>query len=163
MDIVPIDSEGRLFGPATIKRRLAPALNTEQIAVNYYELAPGDSFAFGYHKHESQEEIFYIQQGTVTFHTEDGEITVEAGSCVRFPPGEFQQGINEGEERVIALVLGIPQETKDTEILRDCPSCEEQTQQTIEFTDDKDALVTICLTCNSKTGRFEHGEVPVNE
>lgn len=163
MDIVRIASEKRLFGPATIKRRLAPALNTEQIAVNYYELDPGDSFAFGYHKHENQEEIFYIQQGTVTFHTEIGETTVKAGSCVRFPPGEFQQGINKGEERVIALALGIPQETKNTEILRECPTCEDQTQQTIEFTDDKDALVTICLTCNSKTGRFEHGEVQLTD
>ncbi len=163
MDIATIASEKRLFGPATIKRRLAPTLNTEQITLNYYELAPGDSFAFGYHKHDNQEEIFYIQQGTVTFQTEDGEITVEEGSCVRFPPGEFQRGINEGKERVIALALGIPQETTNTEILRDCSSCGKQTHQTIEFADDKDALVTVCLVCDSKTGQFEYGEVPLKE
>lgn len=163
MDIVTIASEKRLFGPATVKRRLAPALNAEQIALNYYELAPGDSFAFGYHKHENQEEIFYIQQGTVTFQTDTGDVTVEAGDCVRFSPGEFQQGTNEGEEHVIALAIGAPQETTDTEILRDCPTCGEETHQTIEFSDENNALLTICLTCDSKTGRFEYGEVPLTD
>lgn len=162
MDIATIATEKRLFGPATIKRRLAPSLKTDRVALNYYELEPDDSFAFGYHKHESQEEIFYIQQGSVTFYTEEGTRDVSAGQCVRFAPGEFQRGINEGDERVVALAMGVPQEATTTEILRDCPSCGAKTHQTIEFSDNKDALYTICLNCNEKTGRFEYGEVPLN-
>jgi len=78
------------------------------MALNYYELAPGDSFAYGYHRHERQEELFLVQQGAATFETEAGDVVVEAGEVVRFVPGEFQRGVNEGEERVVAFALGAP-------------------------------------------------------
>lgn len=35
----------------------------------------------------------------VTFETEDGEIVGTAGEVIRFAPGEYQQGINTGDER----------------------------------------------------------------
>lgn len=53
-------------------RHLTGPLGVTDLAINYYELKPGDSFAFASHDHETQEEVFYIQSGTATFETEDG-------------------------------------------------------------------------------------------
>jgi len=110
------------MGPAGVERSLTKALGAEDVAINYYELDPGESFAFGYHRHEGQEEVFCVLEGEATFETgeprsgsgstsgetasEDDETTVGAGEAVRFGPGEWQQGWNRGNERVKALAPG---------------------------------------------------------
>lgn len=159
MDRVSIDDVDSYMGPAAVRRPLTDALSASDLAINYYELAPGDSFAFGRHRHTEQEEVFYVQQGTVTFETGDPDddpetVTVASGEAVRFGPGEWQRGINEGEDRVVALALGAPQETGETTITRDCADCGERTEATIEMTDDRDALVTRCVDCGAETGQF---------
>ncbi|MFB6298884.1 MAG: cupin domain-containing protein [Halobacteriales archaeon] len=159
MEKTRIDEQDRSLGPAADKRRLTDAIGATDLSINYYELAPGDSFAFGYHAHSNQEEVFYIQEGTVTFRTDDGEVSVSAGEVVRFAPGEHQRGVNRGDERVIAIALGAPQESGELDLRRVCESCGEETQQRIEMTDDRDALVTLCDVCDAVTGRFVHGEV----
>lgn len=58
---------------------LGDPLGTTDIAINYFELAPGDRFGFDLHRHLDQEEVFYIQQGTATFETEEGDVEVAAG------------------------------------------------------------------------------------
>jgi uncharacterized cupin superfamily protein len=160
MEHVSIDDVDSYMGPADIKRPLTDALGASDLAINYYELDSGESFAFGRHCHTEQEEVFYVQQGTVTFETGDPDddpetVAVAAGEAVRFAPGEFQRGVNEGEERVVALALGAPQETGETTITRVCPDCGERTEATIEMTDDRDALVTRCVECGTVTGRFD--------
>jgi uncharacterized cupin superfamily protein len=142
------------MGPASVKRSLTKALGAEDVSMNYYELEPGESFAFGYHRHEGQEEVFYVIEGEATFETEDGETAVAAGEAVRFAPGEWQQGWNRGDGPVKALALGAPQESGETEIRRACPECGERTGQEIRRAEDADALVTICVDCGAETGRF---------
>ena len=154
MEHVSIDDLDRRMGPAADKRALSGALGTDDLALNYYELAPGDTFGFGYHRHPDQEEVFYVIEGTATFETEDGDVAVEAGEAVRFAPGEWQLGRNAGEERVVALAMGAPADARRTEMLRECPDCGGRTENTIEMTDDRDALVTRCLECDAETGRF---------
>lgn len=161
-DIEELDS---WMGPASVKRSLTKGLGAEDVAINYYELEPGESFAFGYHRHEGQEEVFYVMEGEATFETgeprsgsdsasEDDEMTVSAGEAVRFGPGEWQQGWNRGETRVRALALGAPQESGETAILRECSGCGERTEQEVQRADDADALVTVCVDCGGETGRF---------
>jgi len=142
-------------GPAAVKRPLTDALGASDVALNYYELTPGESFAYGYHRHESQEEIFIVQQGRVTFETETGDVSVEAGAVIRFAPGEFQRGVNEGDERVVAFAVGAPQARGDTEIRRECDACSERTSHTVERTDDKQGTRARCLNCDAVTGAFE--------
>lgn len=155
MDKIHIDDiDGRLDS-ATVKRPLTDAVNAANVALNYYELAPGDSFAYGYHMHDNQEELFIIQEGRVTFETEGGEVVVDAGEVIRFDPGEYQQGINRGDERVVALAIGAPQETGNSEILRECVACGERTPQTVERVDDGQINVTRCQNCGAETGRFD--------
>lgn len=154
MERARIDDIDSWMGPAAVKRPLGEVIGTTDVAINYYELEPGESFSFGYHRHADQEEVFYVQSGTVTFETEDGDVVVEGGEAIRFGPDEWQRGINTGDERVAALALGAPAESGETEIRRECPECDERTSQRIEMTDDRDALVTICEGCESETGRF---------
>ncbi|ODR81520.1 cupin [Haladaptatus sp. W1] len=155
MEKVTIDDVDGQMSAADVRRPVSKALGTEDMAINYYELAPGDSFAFGYHAHGDQEEVFYVQSGTVTFETDDEDAVVSAGELIRFAPDEFQRGVNEGEERVVALALGAPRDTEDIEMYRHCEECGERTQNKIEMADSRDELVTSCLDCGAETGRFD--------
>ncbi len=155
MDKIRIDDVDQRLDSATVQRPLTDAVNATNVALNYYELAPGDSFAYGYHMHEKQEEVFVIQEGSVTFETEAGDVRVDAGELIRFAPGEYQQGINTGDERVVALAVGAPREAGQSEILRRCTSCDERTPNTVERVDEGAAKITRCLECGSETARFE--------
>lgn len=154
MDKVSIEDVDSWMGPAKEKKSLTNALGTEDVSVNYYELDPGDSFAFGYHKHEDQEEIFILLDGEVVFETEDGVVEVVGGEAVRFPPGEYQRGVNKGDGRVVAIAIGAPREMGETEILRECNECNARTPQSVDKGEDGDVLVTVCENCGSVTGRF---------
>ncbi|MFB6195384.1 MAG: cupin domain-containing protein [Haloplanus sp.] len=154
MERVSIDDPDRRMGPAADKRALSGALGTTDLALNYYELAPGDAFGFGYHRHPDQEEVFYVVEGTATFETEDGDVAVAAGEAVRFAPGEWQLGHNAGDERVVALAMGAPKADRETEMLRECDECGGRTENTVEMADDREALVTRCTDCGAETGRF---------
>ena len=151
---ISVDEVDRVPSPASVRRPLADALGAEHVAINYYELAPGESFAFGYHRHDEQEELFYVLSGTATFETEDGDVEVGAGEAVRFAPGEFQQGWNRGGERVLALALGAPKETVGGEVRRACPDCGERTRHRFEAADGGATRLTICVECGAETGRY---------
>jgi len=159
MEHARIEDIDSWMGPATGKRSLTKALGATDVALNHYVLEPGESFAFGYHEHDDQEEMFYVVEGEATFETggrDGGEtVTVGAGEAVRFAPGEWQQGWNRGDEQVVALAIGAPQESGETTILRECADCGERTEQEIQQTEAKDALVTLCLDCGAETGRFD--------
>ncbi|WP_049901196.1 cupin domain-containing protein [Halococcus agarilyticus] len=154
MEKVSIDDVDPVIQPAAIMRPLTEALGTTDVAINYYELEPGDSFAYGYHVHEIQEEVFCVLSGTATFETETGSVPVAAGEVVRFPPGEYQRGVNEGDERVTALALGAPLEYGEQTMLRECATCGERTSHRITSAADGDARVTLCDLCGTETGRW---------
>lgn len=143
---------------ASVVRPLSRPLELTDVAVNYFELAPGDAFGFDYHRHRDQEEVFYVQAGTATFRTADGDVEVHAGEVVRFAPGEFQLGRNIGEERVRALAIGAPGDSTEIEYLRACGPCGEETLQTPEV--DREAMVfeIRCEACGSVVDRIEFDE-----
>ncbi|WP_227355353.1 cupin domain-containing protein [Haladaptatus salinisoli] len=150
---VAVEAVDSFVSAADVFRPLSAALGTERVAVNYYELAPGDSFGFCYHRHHEQEEVFYVQSGTATFETESGLATVDAGELVRFAPGEFQRGTNRGPERVVALALGAPRvEDERVDLRRDCPECGERTGAKLAREDE--VIVAECADCGAETGRF---------
>ena len=154
MEKVRIGDVNSRRGPADVKRPLTDALGATDLSINYFELDPGDSFAFGYHMHGNQEELFYVQSGTATFETADGPVDVAAGEVIRFAPGEYQRGTNEGNEPVVALAIGAPQETGAFDLRWDCPDCGERTANRIERTDGGD-LVTRCEQCGAVTQQFD--------
>ncbi len=152
MEKVTIDDVDGRISSADLTRPIGDALGVEDVAINYYELAPGDAFSPGLHTHFDQEEVFYVQSGTATFETEDNDdVVVEAGEIVRFAPGDYQQGKNEGDERVVALALGAPGESEDGELRRECPDCGEQTKHWMRMSDEKDEVEVFCLACETVT------------
>ena len=155
MERIRIDDVDSRAGPATVKRPLAAALGASDVALNYYELAAGESFAYGYHRHESQEELFVVERGEVTFETKRGDVVAEAGEVVRFEPGEWQRGVNTGGKRVVALAIGAPQDAGETEIRRECERCGERTPHEVALADEGDGTVARCLDCGAVTGRFQ--------
>ena len=159
MKKVDIDTVENSIQPATVMRKLTEALGLTDLAINYYELEPGDSFAFAYHNHEVQEEVFYVQEGTATFDTEAGPVDVEAGELIRFDREEFQRGWNRGNQRVRALALGAPLEYGTQVKLRYCPSCEEETDNDISRATNEEAVVASCTACESETGRWYRGRM----
>jgi uncharacterized cupin superfamily protein len=154
MEHVRIDDVDSYMGPADVTRPVARALATTNMGLNYYELGPGDSMAYGFHAHSDQEEVFYVQSGAVTFRTEDGDVTVEAGEIARFEPGAYQRGTNRGEERAVVLAIGAPKETGETEILVHCDACGEETPNSVEMADDRSAITTVCENCGTETARY---------
>lgn len=143
--------------PASVQRNLTRPLGTEDVALNYYELASGDSFAYAYHNHEIQEELFYVIEGTATFENEAGDVEVGPDEVVRFPPGEYQRGTNRGEERVVALALGAPLDYGEMDKRRDCPDCGTFTSQA--FAMDGADYVATCSECGTETGRWPPADV----
>ncbi|RRJ33842.1 cupin domain-containing protein [Halocatena pleomorpha] len=138
--------------PADVVRPLSTALDTSEIAINYFEIASGESFGYDYHRHNDQEELFYVQSGTATFETESGDVAVEAGEMIRFASGEFQLGTNRGDERVVALAIGVPRNSSEIEYLRECAQCDERTIQTVVTSEQ--AITIRCSECDTEVDRI---------
>jgi mannose-6-phosphate isomerase-like protein (cupin superfamily) len=131
-----------LGGEDVDRRGLSDPLGTTDVAVNYYALDPGEAFSGGMHAHLDQEEVFYVVSGTATFETKpdataDSEtVEVTAGEAIRFAPGEFQQGRNEGDEQLFALALGAPRESTEGRVPQPCSACGESDVLAVVMTDD---------------------------
>jgi uncharacterized cupin superfamily protein len=78
-----ISQNGNEFTVKTI----IPDDEAKQCKVNFVEVEPGN-FAYGYHYHEMNEEVFYIISGTGIIRTIKGDITVRAGDAITFPTGK---------------------------------------------------------------------------
>lgn len=138
-------------------RPLSEPLDTTGLAINYYELDPGESFAHSSHRHSNQEEMFYIQSGTATFETETGDITVNAGKVLRVPPGTFQLGTNYEDEPVTAITLGAPREYDGkNHYLIDCEECGERTEQIFEQIEEQNEFICRCTDCGTETHRISY-------
>ncbi|WP_284013896.1 cupin domain-containing protein [Halobaculum litoreum] len=124
MEHVDIDdvAEGG-FGNGVTMRKLADPLGAEDLAINHYELAPGEGFSGGMHTHLDQEELFVVLSGTATFETPEETVDVAAGEAIRFAPGEYQTGSNEGDEPVEALALGAPADSTEVRVPVECREC----------------------------------------
>lgn len=56
----------------------------DKCSANFVEVEPGN-YAYGYHYHEENEEVFYIISGQAAVKTENGEISLKAGDAICFP------------------------------------------------------------------------------
>lgn len=159
MEKVAVADLDNSIQPAALMKPLTEPLGLTDMALNYYELEPGDSFAYAYHNHEVQEEAFFVVSGVATFDTEDGPVEVGPNEAVRFDREEFQRGWNRGEERVVALALGAPLEYGTQVKLRFCPACDEETDTDLARADDEEAVVAVCKECGTETGRWYRGSM----
>lgn len=145
--------EGAVATSVGDARPLTEALGATGLSINHYELEPGESFWITIHRHGTQEELFYVLSGTVTFETVDEDLTVEEDEVLRVPPGTYQLGTNTGDVPATALALGSPRDYEDeTELLVDCPDCGERTIHRIENPAEGE-YVYRCDACDGETFR----------
>ncbi|MBR2082669.1 MAG: cupin domain-containing protein [Elusimicrobiaceae bacterium] len=77
-----LDTNGARF---TVKE-IIPTAEATQLHANFVEVEPGN-FAYSYHWHEINEEVFYIISGTAAVRTKNGEKVLKAGDAITFPAG----------------------------------------------------------------------------
>lgn len=56
----------------------------DKCSANFVEVEPG-KYAYGYHYHEENEEVFYIISGEALVKTEKGDIHLKQGDAICFP------------------------------------------------------------------------------
>jgi mannose-6-phosphate isomerase-like protein (cupin superfamily) len=78
-----INRDGNKF---TVKNIISD-VETSKCRASFVEVEAGN-YAYGYHYHEANEEVFYIISGTGVVRTQDGEISVKAGDAIGFPTGK---------------------------------------------------------------------------
>ncbi|WP_135820834.1 cupin domain-containing protein [Halostella litorea] len=150
-----VDNQVNPLGVHSVRKPVSGALGTEHFAMNYFELDAGESFSGGLHAHGDQEEVFYVESGTATFEVglDREAVTVEAGELIRFPPGQFQKGYNDGDERVVGWALGAPGATHDWDELQSrvyCPDCEAERTHDVDLVEGTFELT--CTECGAVQG-----------
>lgn len=127
------------------------ALGTTNLAINVYQLAPGERLPGGLHAHMDQEEIFLILEGTATFETTTDTVTLSANEIVRFAPGEFHAGLNAAATELRILALGAPPESTDIRLPLACPECDHTSMQVISNADKSEFVCPACQTVRVPT------------
>lgn len=78
-------TEGQLQGQGDNQFMVKPVIeDISKCSANFVEVEPG-KYAYGYHYHEENEEVFYIISGEASVKTEKGGIRLKAGDAVCFP------------------------------------------------------------------------------
>lgn len=132
-----VDTQPNPLRVHEIRRPVSAALGTTDVAMNYFELQPGESFSGGLHTHHDQEEIFYIESGVATFDVgiDRETVRVAAGEVIRFAPGEFQTGsVPADGEPVVGWAIGAPGSRHDWGALESVVPCRECGEETIHAT-----------------------------
>lgn len=152
------DVEPEFLGSGGDRRGLSGPLGTTHVAVNRYRLAPGEGFPGGLHAHAEQEEVFVVVEGEATFETyaprDDAnrpdrgrEVTVGAGEAVRFAPGEFQSGRNDGDGDLVAFAMGAPRDGGDVRLPLECPDCG---RADVRLETDEGGPTFVCPDCEAE-------------
>lgn len=165
-----IDGTAHPIETASVIRSIGDAVDAQDVALVYYELEPGEAFSGALHTHHDQEEIFYILSGTATFLSglEREEVTVPAGSVIRFAPGDFQVGMNRTNETVSALVIAAPSrqhEWDEVELYFECRQCEVERRHTpdpIDSTEWKTGQIDLEITCKECGSSFSTADISIS-
>jgi uncharacterized cupin superfamily protein len=79
-------------------------LGVTTFGMNQMVLEPGQRGRI--HRHERQEEVYLVLEGTLTLIVEREEHVVGSGEIVRVGPELRRQLVNRGPERVLMIALG---------------------------------------------------------
>jgi mannose-6-phosphate isomerase-like protein (cupin superfamily) len=83
---------------------LRRALGLSSFGMNQIVLRPRQRGRI--HRHERQEEVYLVLEGTLTLVVEGEESTLERGEVVRVAPEVRRQLVNRGPDRLVLLALG---------------------------------------------------------
>jgi mannose-6-phosphate isomerase-like protein (cupin superfamily) len=103
-------------------RMAADALGCEQVAFTYRRMPPqtGGKGSYG-HRHREQEEVYYVQSGTLEFKLGDEVLELDAGTVVSVPPEVVRSVWNEGpaDAELVIVSRRLADVEKDVEFVED--------------------------------------------
>ena len=79
-------------------------LGVSSFGINQIALEPGQRGRI--HRHERQEEVYLVLEGTLTLIVEGEEIELGEDELVRVAPNVRRQLVNRGPEKLLLLALG---------------------------------------------------------
>ncbi len=86
-------------------RFLTGALEAEQAALTYRRMPPGTGGRGSYgHRHRTQEELYLVLEGTLTFKVGDDVFEAGPGTAVRVAPETLRSVHNDGDQDVILVI-----------------------------------------------------------
>jgi mannose-6-phosphate isomerase-like protein (cupin superfamily) len=96
--------------------------HNEQVAFTYREMPPGAGGRGSYgHRHKTQEEVYYVLSGTLTFKLGDDVREVSDHTVVVIPPGTFRSVHNDTDANAELLIVS---------------TCIDDVEGDVEFTPD---------------------------
>jgi uncharacterized cupin superfamily protein len=86
-------------------RMFGDALGTEQVAFTFRRMPPdtGGKGSYG-HRHETQEEVYFVASGTLTFKLEDDVVEAGQGTVIKVP-GEVARSVHNESDADAELVI----------------------------------------------------------
>ena len=87
-------------------RMFTGPLACEQVAFTYRRMPAktGGKGSYG-HKHKTQEEVYFVQSGTLQFKLGDDVIDIGPGTAVRVPPATVRSVWNEGPDDAELMIV----------------------------------------------------------
>jgi len=85
-------------------QRIRNDLGVESFGLNLLRLTPGARSRI--HRHEHQEEVYVVLEGTLTLLVENEPTEVPRGGVARVAPDVRRQLVNQRPERLILLAIG---------------------------------------------------------
>ena len=107
--------------PGTMRFLTGP-LDAEQVAVTHRDMPPGSGGKGGYgHRHNTQEEIYFVVSGRLQFKLDDEIVDVDGGSAVRVAPEVVRSVWNEGPDDAQLLIFSVRMDNArdDAEMVED--------------------------------------------
>jgi len=105
-EVVPVVQSNN--GNSFSVKNIIPQELTDKSTANFVEVDPGN-YAYGYHYHEENEEIFYIISGEASVKTENGDINLKTGDVICFlasPNGSHVICNTSKSEKLVYLDFG---------------------------------------------------------
>jgi mannose-6-phosphate isomerase-like protein (cupin superfamily) len=89
-------------------RFLTGALDAEQTALTHRRMPPGTGGRGSYgHRHRTQEELYLVVEGTLTFKIGDDVFEAPAGTAVRVVPSTLRSIHNDSDADVVLVIASV--------------------------------------------------------
>jgi mannose-6-phosphate isomerase-like protein (cupin superfamily) len=89
-------------------RSYTEGLGAEQVAFSWRQMPPGTGGRGSYgHRHETQEEVYFVISGTVTFKVGDDVFEAGAGTAVRVAPDALRSVHNDAGDDAELVICSV--------------------------------------------------------
>jgi mannose-6-phosphate isomerase-like protein (cupin superfamily) len=103
--------------PGEMRMTSASDLGNEQVAFTWRRMPAktGGKGSYG-HRHKTQEEIYYVAEGTLQFKLGDEVLDVEQGTVVRIPAHVWRSVWNEGPDDAVLIMCSLRSDDPGAEL-----------------------------------------------